>query len=259
MSAQCPVCPSDLNRSTQHLLILLDKEVVDGDVTDSFNSNGRGTLRLFAIDPSALLPMVSQERTEATPPRSYANPQNDCDRLAANPSDRGKPPSVPGVPYDSLINQAKQAIEACALAAKQNPAELRYQYQMARAMEAEVPEKAIDIHKKLAGQGYPAAYDNLGWLMVKLYKNYGAAVTYFKTGSQLRDPDSMVSLVEMIDRGYVQTDRPYELKYQLLKTAADVGHQGAQLQIREEEQKLSAAQRQAAQNLRIMMDFLGVR
>jgi hypothetical protein len=96
-------------------------------------------------------------------------------------------------------------------------------------------------------------------MMVKLHQDYGAAVTYFKTGSQLQDPDSMVSLVEMIDRGYVPTDRPSELKYQLLRTAADLGHQGAQLQIRQEEEKLSAAQRQAVQNLRIMMDFLGVR
>ena len=69
----------------------------------------------------------------------------------------------------------------------------------------------------------------------------------------------MVSLALFIDRGYVQTDRPNELKYQLLRTAADLGHQGAQLQIREEEEKLSPAQRQAAQNLRIMRDFLGVR
>jgi hypothetical protein len=225
----------------------------------SFNSKGQGTMRFFAIDPSALLPIVSKDRTEAAPPTNYANPQNDCDRLAANPSDRGKPPSVPGVPYDSLMNQAKQAIEACALAAKQNPAELRYEYQMARAMEAQVPEKAVEIHKKLAGQKYPAAFDNLGWLMVKLHRDYGAAVTYFKTGSQLQDPDSMVSLVEMIDRGYVQTDRPSELKYQLLRTAADLGHQGAQLQIREEEEKLSAAQRQAAQDMRIIKEFLGLR
>ena len=220
----------------------------------SFNSNGQGTLRFFAIDPSALLPIVSKERTEVVPP---ADPQNDCDGLAANPSDRGKPPSVPGVPYDSLLNQTEQAIEVCTLAAQQNPAELRYEYQLARAMEAEVPEKAVEIQKKLAGKGYPAAYDNLGWLMVKLYKNYGAAITYFKTGSQLQDPNSMVSLANLIDSGYVQTDRPYELKYQLLRTAADLGHQGAQLQIREEEEKLSPAQRQAAP--RIMMDFLGVR
>jgi hypothetical protein len=34
MSAQRPDYPGDLNRSTQHLLILLDKEVADGDVTD---------------------------------------------------------------------------------------------------------------------------------------------------------------------------------------------------------------------------------
>jgi hypothetical protein len=121
---------------------------------------------------------VSKERTEAAPPTSSANPQNDCDRLAANPSDRGKPPSVPGVPYDSLMNQAKQAIEACALVAQQNPAELRYEYQMARAMEAEVPEKAVAIHKKLAGQGYPAAYDNLGWLMVKLEELWCSAYVF---------------------------------------------------------------------------------
>jgi tetratricopeptide (TPR) repeat protein len=225
----------------------------------SFNSNGQGTLRFFAIDPSALLPMVSKERTEAPPPTNYANPQNDCDRLAANPSDRGKPPSVPGVPYDSLMNQAKQAIEACSLAAQQNPAELRYEYQMARAMEAEAPEKALKIHQKLAGLGYPVAHDNLGWLMVKLYKNYGEAVTYFKTGSRLQDPDSMVSLVEMIDKGYIPTDRPHELKYQLLKTAADLGHQGAQVQIREEEKNLTPAQRQAVQDMRIIKEFLGLR
>ena len=113
----------------------------------SFNSAGQGTLRFFAIDPSALLPMVSKERTEVVPP---ADPQNDCYGLAANPSDRGKPPSVPGVPYDSLLNQAEQAIEVCTLAAQQNPTELRYEYQLARAMEAEVPEKAVEIQKKLA-------------------------------------------------------------------------------------------------------------
>src|SRR5262249_19959803 len=122
----------------------------------SFNPQGRGTLRFFAIDPSALLPGTAKESTAPAPTNS-ANPQGDCDRLAANPSDRGKPPSVPGVPYDSLMNQAKQAIEVCALAARQNPTELRYEYQMARAMEAEVPEKAVEIHKKLAGQKYPAA------------------------------------------------------------------------------------------------------
>jgi tetratricopeptide (TPR) repeat protein len=200
----------------------------------SFNPQGRGTLRFFAIDPSALLPGTAKESTAPAPTNS-ANPQGDCDRLAANPSDQRKPPSVPGVPYDSLMNQAKQAIAACTVAVQQSPTELRYQYQMARAMETEAPEKALEIHRKLAGLGYPVAYDNLGWLEIKLYKNYGEAIKYFKAGSQLRDPDSMVSLVEMVDRGYLPTDRPQELKCQLLRTAAGLGHQGAQLQIQEEE------------------------
>ena len=33
---------SDLNRSTQHLLILLDKEVADGDVTDIVHGEAEG-------------------------------------------------------------------------------------------------------------------------------------------------------------------------------------------------------------------------
>jgi tetratricopeptide (TPR) repeat protein len=224
----------------------------------SFNPQGRGTLRFFAIDPSALLPGTAKE-SAAPAPTNSANPQGDCDRLAANPSDRRKPPSVPGVPYDSLMNQAKQAIAACTVAVRQSPTELRYQYQQARAMETEAPEKALEIHRNLARLGYPVAYDNLGWLEIKLHKNYGEAIKDFKAGSQLQDPDSMISLVEMIDRGYVPTDRPQELKYQLLRTAADLGHQGAQLQVREEEEKLSAAQRQAVQDTRIIKEFLGLR
>ena len=40
--AQCPRCVGDLNRSTQHLLILLDKEVADGDVTDIVHGEAEG-------------------------------------------------------------------------------------------------------------------------------------------------------------------------------------------------------------------------
>jgi hypothetical protein len=102
-------------------------------------------------------------------------------------------------------------------------------------METEAPEKAFEIHNKLAHLGYPVAYDNLGWLEIKLYQNFGEAIKDFEAGSQLQDPDSKVSLAEMIDKGYLPTDRPQELKCQLLRGAADLGHQGAQRQIQEEE------------------------
>jgi hypothetical protein len=37
-----PSLDGDLNRSTQHLLILLDKEVADGDVTDIVHGEAEG-------------------------------------------------------------------------------------------------------------------------------------------------------------------------------------------------------------------------
>jgi hypothetical protein len=156
----------------------------------SFDPKGLGTLRFFAIDPSALLPGTAKESAAPTP--NSANPQNDCDRLAANPSDRRKPPSIPGVPYDSLMNQAKQAIAACTLAVQQSPTELRYRYQMARAMETEAPEKALEIHRDLAGRGYPVAYDNLGWLEIKLHNKIAEAIKDFEAGSRLQDPPRFV-------------------------------------------------------------------
>ena len=105
------------------------------------------------------------------------------------------------------------------------------------------------------------AYDNLGWLEIKLNKNFGEAIKDFEAGSQLQDPDSIVSLVEMIDKGYVPTDRAQELKDQLLRRAADLGHQGAQLQLGErvdpeEPQVVCRASRrkiQAAQHLIFML------
>lgn len=39
---QCLLSGGDLNRSTQHLLILLDKEVADGDVTDIVHGEAKG-------------------------------------------------------------------------------------------------------------------------------------------------------------------------------------------------------------------------
>ena len=47
-----------------------------------------GTLRFFAIDPGALLPGTAKESTAPT--------ENDCDRLAANPSTKESRRLFPG-------------------------------------------------------------------------------------------------------------------------------------------------------------------
>lgn len=85
---------------------------------------------------------------------------NDCDRLAANPTDARR--TSDGVPFDALKRQADQAYEACSKAVATFPAELRYQYQLGRAAHFKDKKQAFEIFSHLVQANYPAAFDNLG-------------------------------------------------------------------------------------------------
>ena len=148
-----------------------------------------------------------------------------CDQLAANPTDPRK--ASEGVSYEALKSQAKEAVEACTQAVQQFPTEVRYQYQLGRAQQSIDRQKAFEIQKKVAAQRYPAAFDNLGWLYITQQRDYAEAVRQFQIGSQLDDPDCMVSLAEMIDRNHFTPADPFGTKVVLLKRAADLGHSGA--------------------------------
>ena len=145
-----------------------------------------------------------------------------CDQLAANPGDRLR--QAPGVPYDQLNTQFREAIDACTRAVAQYPNELRFRYQLGRALEFTDRTQALVIHTKLVKLKYPAAFDNLGSMLLRDKNNQRAAIQLFREGWQRGDPDSMVSLANMIQNGY---DRPPPNPIDLLKTAADLGHQGA--------------------------------
>ena len=80
---------------------------------------------------------------------------------------------------------------------------------MARAMKTEAPEKAFEIHSKRTPR-IPLAYDNLGWLEIKLHNNFDEAIKDFEPGSRLQDPDS-IAFVEMIDKEYVRLTGPKRL------------------------------------------------
>src|SRR5580704_1434979 len=67
-------------------------------------------------------------------------------------------------------------------------------------------------------------------------KDYSGAIAVFKDGAQLDDPDSIVSLADLIQRGYVRVGNPEAARFALLSRAAQLGHQGAQRAV--EEQKL---------------------
>jgi TPR repeat protein len=154
-----------------------------------------------------------------------ANPAGDrCDQLAANPTDPRKPITTPGVPYNSLREQADEAVRVCQQAMASTPDELRYRYQLGRALQFSDRARAFAIHKELARRGYAAAFDNLGWIYFADRSDPHEAVRQFIAGAQAGDADAMVSLGEMIDRGHYTPPHATDAKLFLFKRAAELGH-----------------------------------
>lgn len=181
-----------------------------------------------------------------------------CDELAANPNDQKRVGS--GVPFEHLKVNAREAITNCELAIGQNPRELRFKYQLARALHWTDRPRAFGILQQLAQNQYAAAFDNLGWLYLTERKDSVKAIQLFKTGMSLGDADAMVSLVEMIDRGHLSVDNPTAEKANLLCRAGQLGHQSAALSC----QTAIASARQEEQNRiqqlqaqQMMLQFMG--
>ena len=166
-----------------------------------------------------------------TPPRqvnpTVGAPKTSCDELAANPTDRRKSNEVQGASFNILKSQADRAISACETASAEFPNELRFQYQLARALEHKDRARAFAIHEKLVQLQYPAAFDNLGWMYFRDRNNSETAVGYFRQGIQLEDADSMISLADMIDRGMFTVANPSAMKIALFQKAAELGHPNA--------------------------------
>jgi TPR repeat protein len=146
--------------------------------------------------------------------------------LAANPNDQNR--IGEGVPFDALKLQAKEAVKVCDMATKQNPKEPRLQYQLARALQFSDRKLAFALLQKPVSTRYPAAFDNIGWIVLAANpQNPQEAVNYFRTGVDLGDSDSMLSLAEMIDRNYAFPRGPRETKLALYHRAAKLGNKTA--------------------------------
>ncbi|WP_166308704.1 hypothetical protein [Bradyrhizobium sp. 2S1] len=95
---------------------------------------------------------------------------------------------------------------------------------MARALQFIDRKRAFPILQKLVNQRYPAAFDNIGSIFYFDQKNPEAAVASFRSGVDLNDSDSMVSLAEMIDRNQTMPRGPAETKLALYHRAAGLGN-----------------------------------
>lgn len=152
-----------------------------------------------------------------------------CDELAANPNDRAKPANVVGAPFEYLRGHLDQAIAACTEAVGLFPNELRFKYQLARALQVTSPQKAKPLLEELTSRNYAAAFDNYGWLFLDSRLKANApekAATIFRRGVRLNDPDSMHSLATLILKGRIATAGSGEVAG-LLQNAANLGHQEA--------------------------------
>jgi TPR repeat protein len=100
--------------------------------------------------------------------------------------------------------------------------------------------------QKLVRLRYPAAYDNLGWLIISEQKNFSEAIKLFRAGTELGDPDAMISLAEMIDKGRTIPMSPSENKIALYARAAQLGDVDAQRAFQvEQEKEIQQQQRRA--------------
>jgi hypothetical protein len=167
-------------------------------------------------------------------------PVTDCDRLAANPTDARKAPSVPGVQFKQVRENLNAALQACSSAAQSYPNELRFRYQYARALQARDKKAAFQIFAQLAKANYAAAYDNVGWILISENNDYENAIKAFERGYALGDADCAVSLFEMINREKWAPENAGQLKITLLEKAAAAKHAGAIIALPIERAKQSA-------------------
>lgn len=164
----------------------------------------------------------------------------ECDRLATNPTDPKR--AADGVPFDQLKGIADQALEACIRATQVYPDENRYLYQLGRATYFKDKKRASEIFTTLVAARYPAAFDNLGSYLLYDKKDMPNAIAIFKQGVALGDADSMVTLADLMDKGYV-AQTPSLNKWSLLNSAAQLNHAGAQRAVANEKIRLESSDR----------------
>ena len=185
--------------------------------------------------------------------------------MAANPNDANRVGA--GVYYGDLKRVAPQATAACDAAVKQSPGTLRFQYQLARALElsgdgaahAKNRQRAYELEQSLVGAGYAAAFDNLA----SMYRDRGdidTAASLFRKGVALGDLDFMVSLGDLVGDGRVAPLAPNESPIELYRRAAELGNQNGARGYQAELAKAQQAQQQQIQQIqqqRMMLQIMG--
>jgi hypothetical protein len=216
------------------------------------------------VEQKAKQEAEQQKREEAT--RRSSEAANRCDTLAANPNDAHR--VAEGIPYGALKVQSAEAVEACEIAVTQNPNELRFKYQLARALElagdnqvhTKNRQRALEIHQGLVKAGYPAAFDNLASLYYWDRKDLATAVALWRKGIDLGDSDSMLTLADLVEKNRVNPQGPSETPIELYKRAADLGNENGVRAYQTELANVQQIQQQKIQQIQqqqMMLQIMG--
>jgi TPR repeat protein len=107
-------------------------------------------------------------------------------------------------------------------------------YQLARALQAANQyDRAFALLTALADDGYAAAFDNLGFHHMRL-RQTETAIAYHRKGADAGDPEAMVTVAELIEKGTTQPRHANEF-WDLLQNAAQRGHDGARKTLAEKQ------------------------
>jgi TPR repeat protein len=120
------------------------------------------------------------------------------------------------------------------MAVTRNPTTTRFRYQLARAIQVGDPSGAERAMGELVYEGYAAAFDNYGWLAIRLRRDVRGGERYFRQGAKLGNADAMQSLAELMIKGQIRESYPGEA-LTLLYGAAESGSADAQTMVAEYE------------------------
>lgn len=164
----------------------------------------------------------SSSSTSAKPKAAAADP---CDALASNPNDMQRRNTSFGVPYPTLVKDPGPAIEACAAAVARAPGDAQFAYQYGRALAKTNPQAAERELLRATAMKYAVAYDNLAQLALAR-KDISTAYAYLQRGIALNDPDSMITLADLMLCQDILPNKPLHAA-ELYVQAADAGHSNA--------------------------------
>lgn len=128
-----------------------------------------------------------------------------CDRLAAHTYDADKPAAVEGTALEGLSTVADRAIDACTEAAKANPGERRFAFELGRAFHAAGRfEEAMTWYGKAADAGSAIALSNIGVLHASgagVAVDYRAAEDWYKKAAEAGNLAGMANLAALHQNG----------------------------------------------------------